>query len=239
MEPRVVDLGEIVAGLETAPSSASSTTTSTIVVERAAGPMPVLADAGQLEQVIVNLVVNARDAMPDDGSLTIETEDVPDFDPPRAIRAGRAARAVCRARGRRSSAPEAPDAATRARIFEPFFTTKDVGKGTGLGLATVYRIVSRRVAAHVSVVSARPARARRSRSTSRAPAQNGRRRKPITRPCTVHDVRSAQKDLRQTQHLVAEADPGVRRHEPDHARAAARAQPSSWLETEHGWPRVP
>ena len=87
-------------------------------------PCWVEADPGQLEQVLVNLAVNARDAMPTGGTLTI------------AITAGEKAVLTVADTG------HGMDAETRARAFEPFYTTKGVGEGTGLGLATVYGIVT-------------------------------------------------------------------------------------------------
>jgi signal transduction histidine kinase/CheY-like chemotaxis protein len=102
-------------------------------------PLPVLVDYGQMEQVLLNLVINARDAMPKGGRLSITTG----FSAPDAPHAGDSGvvRLDPHALLSVSDTGRGMDEATRARIFEPFFTTKEAGKGTGLGLATVYGIV--------------------------------------------------------------------------------------------------
>jgi PAS domain S-box-containing protein len=97
------------------------------------GVWPVRFDPGQLDQVVANLVINARDAMQGRGTLTIRTRNVPG-----ARLAGATVDAVELAIADTGSGM---DEATRARIFEPFFTTKPQGQGTGLGLATVYGVV--------------------------------------------------------------------------------------------------
>jgi len=138
VEPNVVDLNTTVRGVETmlrriiGEDIDLRTTLST-------SPATVRADASQLEQVIMNLTVNARDAMPEGGTLSIETANVDVGERGGAQQAGVPAARVVRLRV--SDTGVGIDSATQKRIFEPFFTTKAVGRGTGLGLSTVYGIV--------------------------------------------------------------------------------------------------
>ena len=109
-----------------------------IATELDPGASPVHADPGQLEQVLMNLALNARDAMPEGGMLRLVTAntDVAESDPrPAYMAAGAYVRLLVADTG------HGMDAATRAQVFEPFFTTRGVGRGAGLGLSTVYGIV--------------------------------------------------------------------------------------------------
>jgi PAS domain S-box-containing protein len=138
LQPKVVDLNASVSGIE---RLLARVLREDIKLRCTLAPDAgtIRVDPGQLEQVIMNLAVNARDAMPGGGMLTIETANV-DLD-----------KAYLQAHPLAKPGPYVMlavtdngmgmDAATQARIFEPFFTTKDVGKGTGLGLATVQGIV--------------------------------------------------------------------------------------------------
>jgi signal transduction histidine kinase/CheY-like chemotaxis protein len=134
LQPRLLDLNEIVRGMEELLRRLIGENISLVTV-LSSGLYKVKADRGQIEQVIMNLAVNARDAMPNGGRLVIETRTANSgIGDKRALIGPCAILSV-------SDTGHGMDADTLSRIFEPFFTTKELGNGTGLGLATVYGIV--------------------------------------------------------------------------------------------------
>ena len=138
MQPAILDLNRLVTEVARLLVAAFIGEHITLVLKLEPGAVAIKADPGQLEQVLINLAVNARDAMEGGGTLTIST--------------ARVALDEAFARVHLSLKPGAyvaltvsdtgtgMDEATKRRVFEPFFTTKPVGKGTGMGLATVFGI---------------------------------------------------------------------------------------------------
>ncbi|MBA4067000.1 MAG: hypothetical protein C0501_25480 [Isosphaera sp.] len=131
-----VDLAAVVDGLR--PLLAPLTGDEVRLVTRAAPVPPVHADRGQVESVVMNLCVNARDAMPGGGTLAVETGVVEVPDPPGPADPPPGRWVVLAVSDTGTGIPEE----VRPHLFEPFFTTKEIGKGTGLGLPTVYGIVT-------------------------------------------------------------------------------------------------
>ncbi|MDX2122819.1 MAG: response regulator [Gemmatimonadota bacterium] len=139
LEPRVLDLNVVVSGISR--MLRRTIGEDVILVTRLAPDLgQVRADPVQMEQVLINLAVNARDAMPDGGRLTIETGNV-------LLPGGPGVRLRVQDTGVGMTEE------VRRRLFEPFFTTKEVGKGTGLGLATAYGVVQQS-GGSISVTSA-------------------------------------------------------------------------------------
>jgi signal transduction histidine kinase/CheY-like chemotaxis protein len=149
LTPKPLNLNDVVRGMESMLHRLLGEDV-VIDVRLAAGLGTVMADPGQIEQVIMNLAVNSRHAMPDGGSLTIETADV---------------ESGAEAGAEQSDRQPGPwvsltvtdtghgmDSGTRTRVFEPFFTTREPGAGTGLGLSTVYGIV-KQSSGRIDVVS--------------------------------------------------------------------------------------
>jgi PAS domain S-box-containing protein len=149
LEPQVLDLGELVLEMESLLQRllGANVALSLFPVN---GVGRVEADPTQLEQIVMNLAVNARDAMPDGGKLSIEVTDVELDAAYAALHAGVTPGPYVMLAITDSGT--GMTRATRERIFEPFFTTKGVGKGTGLGLATVFGIV-KQSRGHIGVSS--------------------------------------------------------------------------------------
>ena len=144
-------LGEVVAGMDTLLRRLIGPEIDFEIVS-APHPVNVVADSGQVEQVVMNLVINARDAMPQGGRLGVRVDEV-EIDETAALgfvegQPGRYARLSVTDTG------TGMDERTRARLFEPFFTTKEQGKGTGLGLSIVYGIV-KQSGGYITVASER------------------------------------------------------------------------------------
>jgi PAS domain S-box-containing protein len=149
IQPRVLDLNERLKDISKLLRPLMGDDVEILVVSKSPSAL-VEADPGQLDQIVVNLAVNARDAMPRGGKLILETGavrfDEAFADEHQAMPAGKYVQLAV------SDTGIGMDEATMSRIFEPFFTTKEVGKGTGLGLATVYGIV-KQSAGHILVYS--------------------------------------------------------------------------------------
>src|ERR1700730_13047113 len=146
---RLFALGDVVNGMDTMLRRLMGPEIE-FVISRPPEPTMVIADPAQIEQVVLNLVVNARDAMPEGVRVTVKVEEV-ELDEAAAVaqvegRAGRYARLTV------SDTGTGIDEQTRAKLFAPFFTTKEQGKGTGLGLSIVYGIV-KQSGGYISVMS--------------------------------------------------------------------------------------
>ena len=137
LEPEILDLNVVVSGMENMLKRLIGEDIQ-ISVHLQENLSSIRADHHQLEQVIINLAVNARDAMPGGGELTITTGETL-IDAARAAVHGRTGGRYSVLTVRDTGSGMDPE--TKAKIFEPFFTTKEPGKGTGLGLSMVYGIV--------------------------------------------------------------------------------------------------
>jgi CheY-like chemotaxis protein len=167
-------------------------------IEHGSGVPPVKADPGQIGQVVMNLVVNARDAMEHGGRLAIRTA-ARDFDDASAraagVRPGRYAVMEIEDTG------SGMDEETLARAFEPFFTTKEPGRGTGLGLSTVYGIVTQ--SQGCILVDTTPGRGTKFTVALPAAAE------PAAATAIAADEDGLQRGVRE-QVLVAEDEPAIR-----------------------------
>jgi len=140
LQPRVLDLNEVVRGMEGLLRRLIGDNIS-FVTALSGAICRIKADRGQLEQVIMNLAVNARDAMPNGGRLVLETRTVSAPPEPPFVHTEDSVPSGPWAMMSVSDTGHGMDAETVSHIFEPFFTTKEMGKGTGLGLSTVYGVI--------------------------------------------------------------------------------------------------
>jgi two-component sensor histidine kinase len=147
LSPRVIDLNRVVGDMEKLLGRLIGEDIDLVVVQ-GADLGRIKADLGQIGQIIMNLVVNGRDAMPDGGTLTIETVNVKRDDVHGQPHMGSGDDVMLAV----SDTGCGMDAETKARLFVPFFTTKEAGKGTGLGLSMVYGIV-KQSGGHIRVSS--------------------------------------------------------------------------------------
>ena len=152
LQPIALDINEIVSGVSRMARRLIGTDVQ-LRLDLARSVSQVLADPAQVEQVLLNLIVNARDAMPSGGNITVQTKNVRlDAESPEIRQAGIAPGAFVLLAVTDDGI--GMDQATQARIFEPFFTTKETGRGTGLGLSTVYGII-RQTGGAITVTSDR------------------------------------------------------------------------------------
>ena len=174
LRPQVLQLPDVVSRSVAPAQAAARRDGRSSCVKHGRDLGPVRADPGQLEQVIVNLAVNARDAMAAEGRRHADHPDLPG-----ARRPGRRARAATSCRSPIIPALSITDTGTGipaevlGKMFEPFFTTKEVGKGTGLGLSTVYGIV-KQSGGFIFADSQGRARGRASPSTCRSTSVEAR-----------------------------------------------------------------
>jgi PAS domain S-box-containing protein len=149
IRPQVLSLNDVIAGVEDMLRRTIGENVQ-LVTSMSAGLWPVLADPGRMEQVLVNLAVNARDAMPGGGTVTIDTANV--TVDANSVAGGSPAREGRNVRLRVSDTGTGMPPEVAAHAFEPFFTTKSKGAGTGLGLATVFGILSQ-ADGHIQIYS--------------------------------------------------------------------------------------
>jgi signal transduction histidine kinase len=149
IQPQVLDLDTVITEMEEMLRRTIGEHVE-LVISRAGDLRPVLADPGQLEQILLNLALNARDAMPSGGTLTIDTSNITVDEA--SVAGGSESRQGQNVRLRVSDSGTGMTRETIEHAFEPFYTTKDAGAGTGLGLATVYGIITQ-AGGHIHIYS--------------------------------------------------------------------------------------